>query len=153
MKHYDVAVIGLGIVGASAAYAAAWAGARVLGLDAATPAQIDASTFRVEASGGSILMIAGADDQLWPSCRLSKIAMDRLVANGHAAKMNDDMQCYPEAGHAIGVPGVPTTGSTAVKHPISEEWLALGGTPSGIAHAARDAFERKKAFFARTLGK
>jgi glycine/D-amino acid oxidase-like deaminating enzyme len=37
MKHYDVAVIGLGIVGASAAYAAAWAGARVLALDAATP--------------------------------------------------------------------------------------------------------------------
>jgi len=37
MKHYDVAVIGLGIVGASAAYAAAWAGARVLALDAAMP--------------------------------------------------------------------------------------------------------------------
>ncbi len=37
MKHYDVAVIGLGIVGASAAYAAAWAGARVLALDAGTP--------------------------------------------------------------------------------------------------------------------
>ena len=37
MKHYDVAVIGLGIVGASAAYAATWAGARVLALDAGTP--------------------------------------------------------------------------------------------------------------------
>ena len=37
MKHYDVAVIGLGIVGASAAYAAAWTGASVLAVDAATP--------------------------------------------------------------------------------------------------------------------
>jgi glycine/D-amino acid oxidase-like deaminating enzyme len=37
MEHYDVAVIGLGIVGASAAYAAAWAGAKVLALDAAAP--------------------------------------------------------------------------------------------------------------------
>src|SRR2546426_12331239 len=37
MKHYDVAVIGLGIVGASAAYAAAWAGARVLALEAGAP--------------------------------------------------------------------------------------------------------------------
>lgn len=37
MKRYDVAVIGLGIVGASAVYAAAWAGARVLALDAAAP--------------------------------------------------------------------------------------------------------------------
>jgi len=36
MKHYDVAVIGLGIVGASATYAAAWSGARVLALDAGT---------------------------------------------------------------------------------------------------------------------
>jgi len=34
---YDVAVIGLGIVGASAVYAAAWAGARVLALDVGTP--------------------------------------------------------------------------------------------------------------------
>jgi len=34
---YDVAVIGLGIVGASAVYAAAWAGAHVLALDAGTP--------------------------------------------------------------------------------------------------------------------
>src|SRR5215475_8222830 len=35
--NYDVAVVGLGIVGASAVYAAAWAGARVLALDAGTP--------------------------------------------------------------------------------------------------------------------
>src|SRR5437867_4356336 len=37
MERYDVAVIGLGIVGASAVYAAAWAGARVLALDAGPP--------------------------------------------------------------------------------------------------------------------
>jgi glycine/D-amino acid oxidase-like deaminating enzyme len=38
MTQYDVAVVGLGIVGASAVYAAAWAGARVLALDAGAPA-------------------------------------------------------------------------------------------------------------------
>jgi len=37
MRDYDVAVIGLGIVGASAVYAAAWAGARVRAIDAAAP--------------------------------------------------------------------------------------------------------------------
>src|SRR5919204_1929007 len=37
MKSVDVAVVGLGIVGASAAYAAARGGARVLALDAAIP--------------------------------------------------------------------------------------------------------------------
>ena len=35
--NYDVAVVGLGIVGASAVYASAWAGARVLALDAGPP--------------------------------------------------------------------------------------------------------------------
>src|SRR5215470_17189217 len=35
--NYDVVVVGLGIVGASAVYAAAWAGARVLALDAGPP--------------------------------------------------------------------------------------------------------------------
>jgi glycine/D-amino acid oxidase-like deaminating enzyme len=34
---YDVAVVGLGIVGASAVYAAAWTGARVVALDAGVP--------------------------------------------------------------------------------------------------------------------
>ena len=34
MKHPDIAIVGLGIVGASAAYAATRAGARVMGLDA-----------------------------------------------------------------------------------------------------------------------
>ena len=34
MSHYDVAVIGLGIVGANAVYATARAGARVLAIDA-----------------------------------------------------------------------------------------------------------------------
>jgi len=34
---YDVAVVGLGIVGASAVYSAAWTGARVLALDAGSP--------------------------------------------------------------------------------------------------------------------
>ena len=37
MSHYDVAVIGLGIVGANAVYATARAGARVLAIDAGVP--------------------------------------------------------------------------------------------------------------------
>jgi len=41
---YDVAVVGLGIVGASAVYAAAWTGARVLALDAGMPGGGTSST-------------------------------------------------------------------------------------------------------------
>jgi glycine/D-amino acid oxidase-like deaminating enzyme len=44
MKNYDVAVIGLGIVGASAVYALARAGARVIALDAGVPGAGTSST-------------------------------------------------------------------------------------------------------------
>lgn len=44
MRNYDVAVIGLGIVGASAVYALARAGARVIALDAGVPGAGTSST-------------------------------------------------------------------------------------------------------------
>lgn len=44
MRNYDVAVVGLGIVGASAVYALARAGARVLALDAGVPGAGTSST-------------------------------------------------------------------------------------------------------------
>jgi dienelactone hydrolase len=120
-------------------------------LDDATPAEIDAASARAEDTMGPVLMIGGADDQLWPSCRLAEIAMARLEAAGHVASFADDFQCYPDAGHGLGSPGYPTTGSTVVQHPISKEWIELGGTPVGIAHANRESFERKRAFLGAAL--
>jgi len=117
-------------------------------LDEASPEELDAATIRAEHANGPVLMLAGADDQLWPSCRLAKIAMDRLTASKHADEHADHLECYPDAGHGIGAPGLPTTHAAVVEHPITHEWLALGGTPAGIAHAARDAFDQKRAFLA-----
>jgi acetyl esterase/lipase len=119
-------------------------------LDAASPAALDAATTRVERVRGPVLMLASADDQIWPSCRLSVIAMDRLTRAGHKDAFGDDLICYPDAGHILGTPGLPTTGLGLV--PLTDHTrVSLGGTPAGTAHAARDAFERKRAFLAKAL--
>ena len=83
---------------------------------------------------------------------LAKIAMDRLVANGHDKRFADESVCYPDSGHfSTGTPGVPTALQTAVVHPLTGELLALGGTPQGIAKAQRDAFGRVDRFLAAAL--
>ena len=118
----------------------------------ASPAVRDAASFKVEKTNGPILMMGGGDDQLWPSCDLAKIAMDRLVANGHDKRFADDSVCYPDSGHfSTALPGVPTALATAVVHPLTGELLALGGTPPGIAKAQRDAFGRGDRFLAASL--
>jgi dienelactone hydrolase len=120
---------------------------------ASTPGDLDAATTRVELTNGPILMVAGAADDLWPACDLSKYAMDRLTANGHASQYGDQLICYPDAGHNIDAftVGVPTTTAMHTSMPISGTYLALGGTPEGIAHATRDADNKVRVFLAQNL--
>jgi pimeloyl-ACP methyl ester carboxylesterase len=122
-------------------------------LHTATPAALEAATFAVEKTNGPILMVGGADDQIWPSCTLGRIAMDRLNATGHASKHADAFVCYPNAGHAVSLlPGSPTLPQVAQEHPITHEFLALGGTLRGLAHGQRDFFGRVDHFLAAALG-
>jgi dienelactone hydrolase len=106
---------------------------------AATPSELDLATARAENTQGPVLMIAGADDQVWPACDLGALAWKRLEDAGHTAKYADQLLCLDSAGHNVGTPGSPTLGADEVQHPITKEWLALGGTPAGIAHASRKA--------------
>lgn len=108
---------------------------------ATTPAEtIAAATIPIERAGGAVLLLAGADDGLWPSCELAEIAMERLRSSGHAAEHADALHCFEDAGHAIGTPGWPTGESYVVMHPVSREWIVLGGTPRGTAHAERESW-------------
>jgi dienelactone hydrolase len=128
-------------------------GAFLASIAAATPAELAAATIHVEATHGPVLMLAGASDDLWPACDLSQIAMDRLASSGHRAAHGDELVCYPDAGHNVGsfTVGVPTTSAMHTMKPVEGEILALGGTPAGIAHAARDADRRLRAFLAANL--
>ena len=120
---------------------------------ASSQADLDAATTHVESTNGPILMIAGAADDLWPSCDLAKYAMDRLSSSGHATKYGDALVCYPDAGHNIDAftVGVPTTTAMHTATQVDGAYLALGGTPEGIAHATRDADGRVRAFLAQNL--
>jgi len=123
----------------------------VADIAAASPADLDAATTRVEKTNGPILMIGGASDELWPSCDLAGYAKSRLDSSGHTSQFGDAVVCYPDAGHdvyAFNV-GVPTTSAMHVSD--GGTTLALGGTARGIAHAARDADDRERAFFAANL--
>jgi dienelactone hydrolase len=119
-------------------------------LDATSASALDKATTRVERVHGPVLMLASADDQIWPSCRLASVAMDRLTKTGHADSFEDDLVCYPDAGHILGTPGLPTTGLSVLPSK-QHAWIALGGTPSGAARAGRDAFDRKRAFLEKAL--
>lgn len=118
-------------------------------LSAASAAAKDAATIAVEKTAGPILMLAGADDQLWASCALSQIAVERLKSSGHTAKWNDDFQCYDMTGHNVTTPDLPTTSASLAWFPDVAAYFALGGTPAGIAHAARESDTRIRGFLKR----
>jgi acetyl esterase/lipase len=109
------------------------------------------AAIHVEATHGAVLMLAGADDQLWAACTLSQVAVDRLVSSGHSAAHPDQFRCYSDVGHWIVEPGLPTTASTEYYLPALGAWIALGGTPPGIAKAARDSDGRIRTFLAQAL--
>jgi len=86
MKDYDVAIVGLGVVGASAVYAAAWAGARVLALDQGAPG-----------SGTS-----GASFAWLNSVRKEPEVYHRLNAAGMTAHRELSKELGGDAGHHEG---------------------------------------------------
>lgn len=119
----------------------------------ATSNQLTQAATLVENTKGPILMFAAADDQIWPSCDLAKISMDRLTSAGHVAKYGDTLTCYSDAGHNV-TPFSLNVPTTSAMHSSTEEFgefLALGGTPSGINHAARDSDDQTRAFLAKNL--
>jgi dienelactone hydrolase len=120
-------------------------------LQSAPPAALAAATTAVDKTNGAVLMLAGEDDQLWPSCMLGQFAVDRLQASGHWQAHGDELQCYPNAGHAILAPGLPTTTANEYWDAADGIFFNLGGTPAGIAHAERDADGRIRDFLQQHL--
>lgn len=104
-----------------------------------------AATIPVAKIGGPVLALAGAGDDLWPSCGSVRAIVTTLQNAGHSKAYPADMgQCYDDAGHSLTFAGSPTTGANFSQTP--QGWLALGGTARGIAAAQRDAFNRRRAF-------
>lgn len=97
----------------------------------------------VETIRGAVMLIAGGDDQLWPSPVMERQIARRLREQHHSYA--DEILLYAHAGHAIGVPFVPTP------HTISAGNLMLGGTAAANAHANSDSWPRVLAFLKAQL--
>lgn len=101
--------------------------------------ELEGAKIPVERTNGPVLLIAAGDDAVWPSEELSRIAMDRL--EGANRPHDDRLAVYPEAGHAIGVPYVPTGDSIA----------RFGGTAEANARANEDSWKGATALLDRGL--
>lgn len=99
----------------------------------ATAGELDVATIHAERAPGPVLLIAAADDRLWPSCALAAVAYERLGKMGHRDRFGDAFHCLPEAGHRIGVPGGSTMEHAAEVGGATV--IVKGGTPRGAASA------------------
>lgn len=86
----------------------------------------------VELIHGPILLLAGADDQIWPSKMMAERIMARLRSHGHA--YHDQSLTFAQVGHSIPYVYLPTRGNW------QDSAFAIGGTPEGMASAQTSAW-------------
>ena len=111
--------------------------------DAALDGPLPADVFiPVEQTSGPILLVSGDDDRMWPASRMGRQIMDRIAAHEHP--FTSRHLHYPNAGHLMRPPGVPTS--------ILDGKFAFGGTPHVQAAANRAAWLETVAFLRESLG-
>jgi dienelactone hydrolase len=98
-------------------------------------ADIDIS---VENIDGPILVLAGKDDQIWPSDLMARRIMARLREHGHA--FADQLLEFENVGHPIPYLYVPINGDR------QHSRFAVGGTVQGTVKAQAEAWPRIIAF-------
>src|SRR5215468_9482364 len=109
------------------------------------------ATIPVEQTRGPILLISGADDQMWPSPDLANIAVRRLESRGHAYPFRH-LQ-YEGAGHLISVPYGPTTmrSMSLTVEGLTDISLSQGGSARADAEAGADAWRQTLEFLAEAV--
>ena len=108
-------------------------------LDAADPATRAAAAIPVERIAGPVLLLAGAQDNLWPAARMAREVMSRL---GRAEReYADELLVFDGAGHEVGGPGYGPA-STA---------RSMGGTPAGKARALAAGWAKTLGFLDRQV--
>jgi hypothetical protein len=100
--------------------------------DLAHATEPDKIAIPVERIHGAVMLLAGADDQIWPSTMMAERIMARLRMHGHAYR--DQSLTFAEVGHAIPFVYLPTKGNWR------DSPFAVGGTSEGMAKAQADAW-------------
>ncbi|HEV3311895.1 MAG TPA: acyl-CoA thioester hydrolase/BAAT C-terminal domain-containing protein [Chloroflexota bacterium] len=109
---------------------------------------MEAAAIPAERSEAAIMLISGIADAMWPSAVFADMVEARLTRHGYVHPVVNLK--YPNAGHMIKPPFVPTTVSASV-HQVSGDLFALGGTAVGNAHANLDSWVKTLTFLSDHL--
>jgi pimeloyl-ACP methyl ester carboxylesterase len=82
--------------------------------------RVPAARIPVERITGEVVLVAGGDDRLWPSCDFAERVADRRSAAG----LRTAVVSHPRAGHRVVLPG---------EAPPAPSHLVHGGTPEADA--------------------
>jgi dienelactone hydrolase len=105
----------------------------------------------VERTRGPILLIAGEDDGVWESSRMTDAVVGRLK-HAHFAYAYERLS-YRHAGHRAGRPEIVPTWHGVVRNPTSGREENLGGNPQGDAESSLDAIPKVLDFLRQNLGR
>lgn len=103
------------------------------------PDAVAAARIPVEQIRGPVMLISGTDDGFWPSSWYSEQIEKTLHDHQHAWPVEHIRG--DGAGHAIGLPNLPTT-LIAKPHPVAQVVLTGGGTPEANARANTASWSR-----------
>jgi hypothetical protein len=92
----------------------------------------DTIAIPVEKIHASLMLLAGADDQIWPSALMAEQIMRRRRLHGSAYR--DQSVTFADVGHSIPYVYLPTRGNWR------DSPFAIGGTPEGMAKAEASAW-------------
>jgi dienelactone hydrolase len=99
----------------------------------------------VERIAGPVLLLSGGDDGYWPSTEYAAAVAQTLHAAHHPYPVVH--RDYPQAGHAIQAPHVPTT-RISQAHAVSGIVLTGGGNAAVNAQANEESWRTVLAFLA-----
>lgn len=101
-----------------------------------------AAEIAVEKIDGPLLLISGTDDQMWPSTRLSEMAIERLKAHDHPFPY--EHLRYEGAGHMITLPNAEPPVSWTSRYEV-------GGTREANEFANADSWTKVLGFLRKHL--
>jgi dienelactone hydrolase len=107
------------------------------------------AAIRVEQTNGSILLISGGDDHLWPAAEMSEAIVDRLKQKQfrHAVEHVH----YPGAGHMLRYPFLPTTARASTNKHLRGARFSFGGNAAADAEAQANSWRRTIEFLREYL--
>jgi uncharacterized protein len=95
---------------------------------AADPVRTAASAIPAERIKGEVVLVGGADDQVWPGADFARMVADRRAEH----HLSSTVVTHPDAGHRVRFPGeAPVQGGQS---------MARGGTPEADAALGRQAW-------------